>query len=103
MQESGDEFVYLSSWISDLIVITKDAIKCGKPFYDYEASSSKEIIDDNAKLEILQVASWRDDTNYKGMVIKDRVCLGEDELMCASQFEFFAETKNSACKNMFGI
>ena len=34
-QESGNTFVYLSSWISDLIVITLDALKCDKPFYDY--------------------------------------------------------------------
>ena len=103
IQESGDTFVYLSSWISDLIVITKDAGMCGKPFYDYDSSTSVDIVESNAKLEILQVDSWRDDTNYKGMIVKDRVCLGEDELMCSSQFEFFAETKNSACKNMFGI
>ena len=102
-QESGDTFVYLSSWLSNLIVITLDAGMCGKPFYDYEKSQTFDIVERDATLEILQLPSWRNDNNYEGMQVKDTVCLGEGSDLCVDQFEFFAQTTNSACKNMFGV
>ena len=76
---------------------------CPKPFYDYRKSTSMDIVKNDATLEVLQLPRWRNDTNYEGMIVKDTVCLGEDGSLCADSFEFFAETSDSACKNMFGV
>ena len=53
VQESGDTFVYVSTWISDFIVVTLDTVMCPKPFYDYRKSSSVDIVDNDATLEVL--------------------------------------------------
>ena len=43
----------------------------------------------------------RSETNYTGILVKDKVCLNADT--CANDYEFFAATEDTACYNVLGV